>query len=119
MFSKRLILIGFILPFKVFSSGYIHSLDAGGAIDKYQILGNGGLVVWMKEQHPKNPDNCTMKSHVYIKSSLPQYKDILALVMSAHAQGNKIGFWSSGCTTTYFWGPAHTLPEIRDAWTVN
>ncbi|MBW8185580.1 hypothetical protein [Shewanella nanhaiensis] len=119
MLLKRLLLLSSFVSFNVFSSGYIHSLGSGGEIEKYQILGNAGLVVWMKDNHPSNPDNCSAKNKVYIKSTMPQYKDMLGLIMSAHAQGKKVGFWSSGCSTNYFWGGSVSFPEIRDVWIAN
>jgi hypothetical protein len=50
---------------------------------------------------------------------MPQYKDMLGLIMSAHAQGKKVGFYSRGCSTNYFWGGSVTFPEVRDMWTAN
>ncbi len=119
MFLNKLILISSLVSFNAFSSGYLHALGTGGEIDKYQILGQAGLVVWMKDNHPSNPDNCSEKKRVYIKSSMPQYQDMVGLIMAAHAQGKKVGFWSSGCATNYFWGGSATFPEVRDLWTAD
>ncbi len=98
-----------------YSSGYITPLGTGIEINKVQILGSGGMVVWLKQNIPNNPDGCTEKTRVYVRPDLAQYNAMVSVVLAAHAQGKEVGFWTSGCGTNYFYGPP-TFAVIRDLW---
>ena len=114
------VFIFFVYATSAHAKGYLNPLGTGIGIDKYQFLGsNGGMIVWLSEPVPQNPGNCNVTTKVHIKSSLTHFKEMAATVMAAHAQGKKVGYWSSGCGTNYFWGPNHTFPVIRDLWITN
>lgn len=98
-----------------YSSGYITPLGTGVKINKVQILGSGGMVIWLKQNIPNNPDNCSEESKVYVRPDLTQYNAMVSVVLAAHAQEKEVGFWTSGCGTNYFYGPP-TFPVIRDLW---
>jgi len=61
---------------------------------------------------PQNPDSCDQTSKLYISGDINQFNAMLSSVMSAHAQGKTIGFWSSGCSANYFWGSGVTFPVV-------
>lgn len=115
---KQLAIASLLCSTSAFSQGYLTPLGSGIEIDKYQFLGesSGGIVIWLKKPISSNPDSCRETEKVYIKNSLPQYKDMVAAIMAAHAQGKKVGFWSTGCGTNYFWGGSITFPLVRDMW---
>ena len=109
-------ILSFFLSTGAFASGYLTPLGTGVEIAKYQILGNGGMVVWLSEPIPQNPDSCNQTSKLFIKGDLPQFNAMISSIMAAHAQGKKVGFWSNGCSTNYFWGGSITFPAVRDLW---
>lgn len=115
---KKIISVCLLLSiaFQARAGGYITPLGSGVEIDKVQVLGSSGLVIWLKEDMPQNPDNCSENRRMQIKGDVAQYDAMVAVVLAVHAQNKKVGFWSSGCGETYFWGPGNTFPIIRDLW---
>lgn len=114
--ASMLILCVFFLSNLSQASGYMTSLGTGVEINKVQILGSGGMVVWLKNEVPKNPDGCNEKLRLYVKPDLANFDAMVSAVLAAHAQNKTVGFWSSGCGTNYFWGGDVTFPIIRDLW---
>ena len=116
MKKLALIICTIFISLQSFASGYLTPLGTGIEISKVQILGSGGMVIWLKNDIPQNPDGCNEKYRLYVSQDLAQFDAMVSVVLSAHAQGKKVGFWSSGCGTNYFWGGGITFPVIRDLW---
>ncbi|AOT06710.1 hypothetical protein [Pseudoalteromonas luteoviolacea] len=85
-------------------------------MSKVHIFGEGGTVVLLAEEVPINPGHYRKKTMVYIHPDLKQYNQMVSAVLAAHAQDKTVGFWSSGCSTNYFWGSSESMPRIRDLW---
>jgi hypothetical protein len=105
------------------AAGYLTALRTGVAVTDYMVNNNtgpgtvGGLTIWVSGI--SNPDGCTGTDKVHIKNSANGYKEMVAAVMSAVAQGKKIGFHSSGCELLPFWGGTTTYPIVSDLWIVD
>ena len=99
------------------AEGYLTPYGTGTSVLKYHVHAGGGLTLWVSGIN--NPDACGDASLVFIPPTLASYKTSVAAVMAAFAAGNKVGLYSSGCSTIPFWGGATTHPDVSDLWITN
>jgi hypothetical protein len=119
-----LIVLGlFLLTHESMAGGYLTPLRTGVDVTDYMVNNNtgsgtlGGITIWVSGI--SNPDGCTGTDKVHIKNNAPDYKEMVAAVLSAVAMGKKIGFHATGCELLPFWGGATTYPIVSDLWVVN
>ena len=96
-----------------YAAGYITPLGTGVKIDKVQILGSSGMVIWLKEDMPNNPDNCSQKKRLQIKSDISQYDAMVGscLVSSCPRQRRwLLVLWLRG---NVFLGPRSYLSDYK------
>ncbi|XOV78402.1 MAG: hypothetical protein ACFHVJ_15830 [Aestuariibacter sp.] len=100
--------------------GYLTSLGGEGVTIKSYFVHNQGSVSLLLEQDlPLNPDNCSVKNHVYIKNDRPGHKTMIAAAMAAFSAGKKVGFHGYGCEIIPFWGGTLTRPTVSELWVID
>jgi len=114
------ILIGFFIALTMSSSAqakYVTSLAGPGVeITRVFIHQSGAISLYISGE-TLNLDNCSSTFRVYIPQDLPSKDAMLSVALAAKATGQKVGFHSSRCGTTAFWGGTVDVPIIDNMWT--
>ncbi len=114
---KTIILLAIVLLTSgVNASGYLIPYGQGVTINKIHAHASGGLTLWVNSNELQNPDECSRRDKVHIRSSLGGYDAMVTVIMSAYTANKKIGLWSTGCSTIPFWGGTQTFPIVSDVW---
>lgn len=114
--KKLIILAVAFFSSLTFASGYLVHLGKGVEVLKVHAHSGGGLTIWVNSADLMNPDSCTRKDKVHIRSSLAGYDAMVTLIMTAYTSKKKIGLWSTGCSVIPFWGGSQTYPIVTDIW---
>ena len=90
------------------------SVFASSKIETYiksvGILGEGRVRVGV--QHTIDEPQCP-SAGFDVMTTYPYYKDILSLVLTAKATGNKVAIKTHGCTSSY---PTTTFDDTGNSW---